>query len=652
MDFKIDRSFDSILIESEFHYSKAQNLWKQWKEYQLSNSDIEKLKSLSYEEFCNSSDVMTTNVRELLFKLIAYVDTHARDKNILNEYDDKRSIARSNIRQNDWVSQFLKYKLDPEGISSGVSNLVKYLEDPTSYWPIISEEHKKWIYEYFVESPYKPSLFNTRMEECLGRFWNGVNPMNKTCFLTRSLYSMDYAWKMDKNKTRFDRVVGLFVHETDDGWKEWLLNEMSSGKKGCIWWHTKPKRYTDDIINQLEDKIRQGETFEFYYIKDNQAYFKAIVSDFADKDNYDQKKLIWQNNSPAWLEDAFEDFCDDKRNAEIVFLIDKFEKLYEPIPLNCFQIYKEMPYNKRGGIAAFSSIISIEELEILSKMEKYKKSLLINRNMVLTGAPGTGKTYLAQQIANSLGAEKAMVQFHPSYDYTDFVEGLRPINKEDSNNIGFELRNGIFKEFCAKALSNYQDAIDNGSEPTPFVFIIDEINRGDIAKIFGELFFAIDPNYRGCNNKIATQYQNLVRRDDPFADGFFVPENVYIIGTMNDIDRGVETIDFAFRRRFIWPKVKAQDTIGMLSSLGEFAKEASDRMTKLNTAIANVESLNEDYQIGGSYFLKINQFKDEENPFDMLWEYCIEPLLIEYLRGSDDIDDTIQSLKLAFDNAE
>ena len=74
---------------------------------------------------------------------------------------------------------------------------------------------------------------------------------------------MDYAWKMDKNRSRFDRVVGLFVHETNDDWKESLLNEMSSGKRGCIWWHAKPKRHTKDILNQLEDKIEHGETFEF-----------------------------------------------------------------------------------------------------------------------------------------------------------------------------------------------------------------------------------------------------------------------------------------------------------------------------------------------------------------------------------------------------
>lgn len=244
-----------------------------------------------------------------------------------------------------------------------------------------------------------------------------------------------------------------------------------------------------------------------------------------------------------------------------------------------------------------------------------------------------------------------MVQFHPSYDYTDFVEGIRPTKSKDDQGVGFEYRRGIFKKFCAKALNECQRGADSGTTPMPYVFIIDEINRGDLAKIFGELFFAIDPNYRGSSNKIVTQYQEMIDPKDPFYDGFFVPENVFIIGTMNDIDRSVDSIDFALRRRFIWPKVKAQDTIGMLSQLGDMALEAQKRMTRLNQAIAETELLSEDFQIGGAYFLKLAQFKSDPYPFEKLWEYCIEPLLIEYLRGAENAEENLASLKEAYENA-
>ncbi len=149
-------------------------------------------------------------------------------------------------------------------------------------------------------------------------------------------------------------------------------------------------------------------------------------------------------------------------------------------------------------------------------------------------------------------------------DYTDFVEGLRP----NINANGFERRDGIFKAFCSKAANDYESNKDN-----KYVIIIDEINRGEISKVFGELFFSIDPGYRGTKGKVDTQYQNLIKADEkmpndsskdyPFINGFYVPENVFIIGTMNDIDRSVESMDFAFRRRFAFKEIKAEDSKAM-----------------------------------------------------------------------------------------
>jgi len=381
------------------------------------------------------------------------------------------------------------------------------------------------------------------------------------------------------------------------------------------------------------------------------------------------------------------------------------------------------------------------EKKMEQKYAKYIDLLRETHNLVLTGAPGTGKTYMAQAIAKEMGAVTKFVQFHPSYDYTDFVEGLRPVEKEDGQ-MGFERKDGVFKEFCKKAIEgetavssptchvSFDDAYDafikhlketkqeltferprsepfivtvgddsqlriNGisikkelvksfyehanssnwyrkhseliidylydhfhldkvasidsQEDKKYVFIIDEINRGEASKIFGELFFAIDPGYRGNKDcMVQTQYQNLVPETDVFAKGFYVPENVYILATLNDIDRSVESMDFAMRRRFTWKEVTPADTASMLDSL-PCVKEAKAAMTRLNQVIAETDGLGAAYQIGPSYFLKLEK---NGGDFGKLWEMNIEPLLKEYLRGFRKASDILGRFKAAFFDAK
>ena len=287
----------------------------------------------------------------------------------------------------------------------------------------------------------------------------------------------------------------------------------------------------------------------------------------------------------------------------------------------------------------------------------FSEKLVQSRNIIFHGAPGTGKTFLAKQIAadiisngevsdikeldKSSQEQFEFVQFHPSYDYTDFVEGLRPVVSENKT-VGFELQDGIFKAFVEKARKEYEK---NSKDPKPYVFVIDEINRGEISKIFGELFFAIDPGYRGPDGSISTQYANL--HENP-AEKFYIPKNVYIIGTMNDIDRSVDSFDFAMRRRFRFIEIKAEDTAAsMLKSLPKGkADEAMQRMKALNQVIAEIEDLGKNYQIGAAYFKKIADLN-----FDQLWTDYLAPLLSDYLRGLHNEKELMESFKNEYDGA-
>ena len=253
--------------------------------------------------------------------------------------------------------------------------------------------------------------------------------------------------------------------------------------------------------------------------------------------------------------------------------------------------------------------ISEEDYDKLSDLLKYKK------NIILQGAPGVGKTYISKRLAYSLLGCKdksrvSLVQFHQSYSYEDFIMGYRPSAD------GFKLKNGVFYEFCKKARDDEQH---------DYYFIIDEINRGNLSKIFGELFMLIENDKRGSRNKIQLLYNEEM---------FYIPENVYIIGMMNTADRSLALIDYALRRRFAFYTLKpAFDSDNFIKYKNDLANLKFNKIInyikELNMEISDDESLGSGFMIGHSYFTNLKQENINEK-LDNIIEYEIIPLLEEY----------------------
>ena len=285
------------------------------------------------------------------------------------------------------------------------------------------------------------------------------------------------------------------------------------------------------------------------------------------------------------------------------------------------------------------------------------------KNIIFTGAPGTGKTYSVEEYVKN--KEHKFVQFHGSYDYTDFVEGLRPIERADQ--MVFVHMDGTFKALCREAAEAEQSAMDEEIEAPIYYFVIDEINRAELSKVFGELMYCFEK--RGSEHKVQTQYHNLPTYgetesgiekldNDIFNDGFYVPENVVIIGTMNDIDRNVETFDFALRRRFDWIPIKANDFMetSLRSMLNDekVSKDLAQRAIRMNEVISGESGkrfgLNEDYHIGPAYFKDYDKAKSMGENLDDIWKRNIESILREYLRGKNGVDKFINDCHKALMN--
>lgn len=364
---------------------------------------------------------------------------------------------------------------------------------------------------------------------------------------------------------------------------------------------------------------------------------KQILMKMAVLDNLSDFLYIY---STPWLEELYNDFIDG--DAEGIFT-----KNHQV----CLVAKKLLAVNEQDQ----GELILLSHL-LLRYVNARTIADVDNPNVIMYGPPGTGKTY---SVVNSLdfvcqgdSARYELLQFHPSFTYENFIEGIKPKGVSKDGNIRFELVNGVFKNFCIKAKNN---------SGKPFYFVVDEINRANLSSVFGETLSLLEKDYRhdikNNRNLIRTQYstliEDLIKEDDKYKElayiidngevKFGVPENVFFIGMMNDVDKSIDAFDLALRRRFKWIRkdcdyeVIEEETRFKrkvdFSNIGQYIKACE----KLNNYISAELGLGKSYEFGHSFFMKMRDIAKRkeitQHNLETLFNLYLRPTLKEYLRA-------------------
>lgn len=396
--------------------------------------------------------------------------------------------------------------------------------------------------------------------------------------------------------------------------------------------------YNDNIKNLLKSIVSETEPLAKIKLVEEATYSaKQVLMKMAVLDNLSDFLYIY---STQWLEELYNDFIDG--DAEGIFT-----KNHQV----CLVAKKLLNVNEQDK----------GELILLSRfLWRYVNARTIadadNPNVIMYGPPGTGKTY---SVVNSLdfvsqgdSSRYEVLQFHPSFTYEDFIEGIKPKGVSKDGNIRFELVNGIFKNFCIKA---------KNTPDKSFYFVVDEINRANLSSVFGETLSLLEKDYRhsgtGNKNLIRTQYStlidDLIKEDKKYESlaytidnnevKFGVPENVFFIGMMNDVDKSIDAFDLALRRRFKWIRKDCDyDVIEEetrfkrkedFSNIGQYIKACE----KLNNYISAELGLGKSYEFGHSFFMKMSDIAKRkeitQHNLETLFNLYLRPTLKEYLRA-------------------
>lgn len=714
-----------IIESKDFYFQKARDVFSKLMEYD-NRLLIEEIIDWKYIKQRESDRDDVKELLGLIDSLVAYCDIHASNKAELNGYEDNRVLARANIRQNAWIKQMLQYKIDRSKCTQAILNTVNYILKPETNINILSEEHRCMISQLLLKKEYVRDNFVRDVCDYFQELDIQLNnPANRTHLYSRLVYNLSDIW--------CDIIKGLVARDRTE-WKDSLATEFKNGAKYSVtWWHELPSP-KNEILPGLKKTIANDGHFDFYYVENDQAVYKATVKDFVEASEYSQKMEEWKRKNPVWFSESLDEYVDGHKRAKIIFLSSHFERLQTPIPMELFKMYKDkVPV--RAHLGAFSDIEQIEINTMEERIELEKQILRQKKQIILQGAPGTGKTYSTAALAlsvldvpfnpNDHNEIMALYDqqrkenriyfttFHQSMGYEDFVEGLKPVVADNGKDVLYKVEDGIFKRICIQedeldfdrqyqllleelkkgeirlntktdqapftvkpnssdnlsissgknlqtgdsatsitreklknrdpkdknssyieVIRDYMDKIQQASEPR--VLIIDEINRGNISKIFGELITLLEADKRQGGEHPVSAILPYSKKE------FSVPSNVYIIGTMNTTDRSTGRIDYAVRRRFAFFTLEADAEA--IESYYKDSGELGNKANQLFNAVKEYVNKNktedlemEELMVGHSYFMA-----PTAEELRLKFRYEIVPLLKEYekdgmLQPSDEL---------------
>lgn len=470
-----NESIQAIIKSEDFFFQIAQDLLKEWLNLKIKNEVAAHLLEIKNDyklvQQTAKEDTEVAEILNLLFKIISYCDYRAKDKILLNEYEDKRILARAMVRMGNWINHIILLKLDPEQLPNGsTKNAFNYLLNPRQHCTILSEDHRKMVAENLLQANYSGETFIQDLMDFFAQFSLSTrNEENLTHLTTRIVYALQDRW--------LDEVVALMASD-GTGWQDDHIKELGHADVSIIWNSKKPKK-TQKSLKSLRKIIDQGESFELFYAQGSKVRYKANIIDFVTTaDEYNKKQWHKDFLHIHGFNKDFSQYADQNKKAHIVFLCDAFERIH-PIDVNEFSFYDNAKPPRQYNL---SPVKSIPDVNIMERVEsdlnfndRQKQPRNPPLNQILYGPPGTGKTYHTIDKAVQIAVPKeynpddhtankrifdrliedgqvAFITFHQSLSYEDFIEGLKPIEPDkEGERVIYKVVDGLFKEIAQKA---------------------------------------------------------------------------------------------------------------------------------------------------------------------------------------------------------